>query len=402
MTLTAPAQGEGVPLPGWTELLRRSPLEELLPTASRGDIISFALGLPAPQLFPVRDCAAAAARVLRAQGQASLQYGPPPPSLKRHVVRLMGSRGVECGEGQVFLTAGAQQGLSLLARLLLGPRGQVLTEELVYTGLQQAVAPYRPRTLTVPTDPETGMDVGAAEALLAGGARPAFLYAVTDGHNPLGVSMSLEKRRRLAGLARRHRVPVVEDDAYGFLHYDEEMLPPLRAFEAEWVFYVGTFSKILVPGFRAGWLVAPPSLAPALGSLKESSDINTATFAQHTVAAYLDAGRLPAHLRALRREYRARRDAMLRALAEHFPRGAAWRSPRSGFFIWVELPGEVNLDEVLRDAIETERVAFVPGRSFSADARPRAARSMRLNFSNCTPERIAEGIARLGRVLRRH
>ncbi|HEX8557476.1 MAG TPA: PLP-dependent aminotransferase family protein [Pyrinomonadaceae bacterium] len=390
---------EEVSLARWARALRRSALQEMLTRASRPGVISFALGLPAAELFPTAEFAEATGRVLT--DPRSLQYSPHFQPLKTHVVELMRRRGVACDEGQVFLTAGAQQGMNLLSRLLLESGRQVITEELIYTGFQQVLAPFQPEVLTVPTDPETGMDVDAVDALLSGGARPAFIYAITDGHNPMAVSMSVAKRERLVELARRHRVPILEDDAYGFLCYEGSPKPPLRALDERWVFYLGSFSKVLAPALRVGWIVAPEELMSPLSVIKEATDIDTTTFTQRVINAYLDAGDLPSHIESLRRHYGLRRDTMLDALRSHFPAEARWRTPESGLFVWVELPEQVNADELFRTALESEGVAFIPGHAFGVDPGRPAPRSMRLNFSHSTPEQIAEGVPRLARALKR-
>jgi 2-aminoadipate transaminase len=370
----------------------------MLSVGTRPGTISLALGLPAPELFPTAEYGRAAAAVLEADPRA-LQYSPPHAPLQAQVAAMMAERGAPCAPEQVFLTSGAQQGISLLARILLEPGGDVLVEQLCYTGLQQAVEPFRPRFLTVPTDLDTGMDVDAVEALLAGGARPAFVYTVPGGHNPLAVTLSPEKRRRLAELGREYGVPIVEDDPYGLLSYDGAPPTPVRAGDGEWVFHVGSFSKIMAPGLRLGWIVVPETLVPLLAIAKEASDINTATLAQRAVARYLEDGHLPAHLAMIRREYALRRDTMLAALEAHFPAGARWRRPDSGVFVWVELPEGVDAGEVLRVAIEREGVVFVPGHAFAADGSRAASNCMRLNFSHSTPAVIEEGIARLARAL---
>ena len=311
----------------------------------------------------------------------------------------MAGRGVECREEQVFLTAGGQQCMSLLTRLLLDPGGTLLTERLCYTGFQQAVEPFQPEILTVPTDLDTGIDVDAVEALLAAGERPAMIYVVTDGNNPLGVSVSADKRRRLVELAREHRVPILEDDAYGYFQYLDSPIPPLRALDDRWVLYMGTFSKIFAPALRCGWLVVPEALIRPLGIIKEATDINTSTFTQRVISAYIDEGLLPGHLETLRREYGARRDAMDAALREHMGGHARWRSPTAGVFTWVELPEGTDATELLSRALDTEGVAFFPGSAFAVGGDGHASNCLRLNFSHCGPERIREGVARLGRVL---
>jgi 2-aminoadipate transaminase len=330
----------------------------------------------------------------------ALQYSPPLQSLKQHVRELMKQRGVNCREEQIFLTAGAQQGMSLLSRLLLEPGDSVITEELIYTGFQQVLEPFQPRVLTVSTDAETGMDVDAVEQCLSGSVRrPSFIYAITDGHNPLSVRLHPSKRARLVELAEQYHVPIIEDDAYGFLCY-ENPLPPLRALSKHWVFYVGSFSKILAPALRAGWLVVPEELILPLSVIKESSDIDAAPLSQHIVNTYLDTGQLPARIDMLRTQYGLRRDVMMRALAENFPDAARWTKPDCGFFVWVELPPAVDVDEVFRRAIEDENVAFIPGHAFSVNNKRSVTPSIRLNFSHPTTARIEEGIPRLARVLK--
>ncbi|HKP74569.1 MAG TPA: PLP-dependent aminotransferase family protein [Longimicrobiaceae bacterium] len=397
--LTAPAADE-IALATWARDTAPSALQTMLTLASRPGILSLALGLPAPELFPAEGLARAATRVL-ASDPLALQYSPPFAPLKRHVVELMRRRGVECREEQVFLTAGGQQGMSLLVRLLLDPGGTVLLERLCYTGLRQAVEPYQPRVLSVPTCLDSGIDVDAVEAHLERGERPAFLYVVTDGNNPLAVSVSADKRRRLVELAAAYGVPIVEDDAYGDFQYVDDPLPPLRALDDEWVLYVGTFSKIFAPALRAGWLVVPEWLVGRLGIVKEASDINTSTFTHRMISSFIDDGLLPAHLELLRHEYGARRDAMLQALAEHFPASARWRAPSAGVFVWVELPPGVDAGVLLREAVETESVAFLPGHAFAQPGDDFARNAVRLNFSHGSPERVREGVARLGRALHR-
>jgi 2-aminoadipate transaminase len=223
---------------------------------------------------------------------------------------------------------------------------------------------------------------------------------IPTGHNPLGVSLPPAKRQRLVELARRYRVPILEDDAYGFLYYDEAPVPALRALEDRWVFYLGSFSKILAPALRAGWMVVPEELIPHLAALKHAADIDTPSFSHWTIARYLAGGQFPAHLQMLRGEYRRRRDAMLQALATHLPRGARWTRPASGMFVWVELPAELDSTALLSVAIEAEKVAFSPGEAFAAGGSRHASHCLRLNFTSCTPGEIEEGIERLARVVR--
>lgn len=388
-----------IALADWTIAIKESALQHMLLVASRPEILSFALGLPAVELFPVESFARAMTKVLSTNPRA-LQYGPPPQQLKEQIVGLMAKRGIKCSREQIFLTAGAQQGMSLLTKLLLNFGGQILTEEMSYTGFHQVIEPFQPDVLTVPTDLETGISVDEIESLLEAGARPAFIYIVTDGQNPLGVNLSAANRIRLVEVARRYCVPIVEDDAYGFLYYGSQSLAPLRSLDENYVFYLGSFSKILAPALRTGWIVAPEALMKRLAIIKEASDINTSTLAQHAISAFLDAGHLDDHIARLRREYKGRRDTMLRALEKHFPADAKWSKPTSGVFIWVELAGYIDTNELFKMAIDTEKIAFIPGEAFCLNDRKRAKNGMRLNFSNCAPERIEDGIARLGACLR--
>ena len=396
MTLSVkPQQTE---LAGWARGLEQSALQKMLVATARPGITSFALGMPAVELFPTQALAEAAEHVLSVNAGA-LQYSPPLQSLKQHVREVMKWRGVNCREEQIFLTAGAQQGMSLLSRLLLEPGGSVITEELIYSGFQQVLEPFQPHVLTVSTDAETGMDVGAVEQYLNDGARPSFIYSITDGHNPLSVRLSSSKRKRLVELAEQYRVPIMEDDAYGFLCY-EDPLPPLRALSERWVYYVGSFSKILAPALRVGWIVVPEELILPLSVIKESTDIDAAPLSQRIVNAYLDTGQLRGQIDMLRTQYRLKRVTMLRALAENFPDAARWTKPDCGFFVWVELPPVVDVDELFRRALEDEHVAFIPGHAFSVNNKQSSTSSIRLNFSHPTTAQIEEGIPRLARVLK--
>ena len=398
MTLR-PDEPKGPPLASWTRALNRSALQDLLVATARPDVISFALGLPSADLFPTGGLGDAIARILAGEPRA-LQYGPPSSELRGFVARLMRRRGVSCEPEQVFLTAGAQQGMSFLARLLLEPGASVVLESCSYTGFHQAIAPAGARHVPVPTSLTEGMDVEAVARALAGSPRPSLIYAMSDGHNPTGASMTRARRERLAALARAACVPVIEDDAYGTISYDDEDLPALRAFDPDWVFYLGSFSKTLAPALRTGWIVAPERFMGPLASLKESSDIDTATLGQRAAAAFVASGTFDAHLAKLCAEYRLRRDTMLEAIARSFPKGTRWTTPRAGFFTWVELDGR-DTSRLFETALASERVAFLPGAAFAAQGAEPARSSLRLNFSFPSRETIEEGIARLARAIER-
>lgn len=398
--MTTTETGKTLRLASWAQNTAPSPMQDMLALTARPGLISFGLGLPNQELFPRAAFAEASADVLRNKPH-TLQYGPAgvAHTLKTSIVELMKGRGVTCTESEIFLTTGAQQAINMLARLLLEPGGQVLTEEITYPGFLQVLEPFAPELLTVPSCPKTGMDVDAVEALLQAGKRPAFIYSITDGHNPLGSSMSQEKREKLARLAREYGIPVVEDDPYGFLSYDEVSLPPLKALESEWVFYAGSFSKILAPGVRIGWLIVPEALTQKLSVVKESYDINTANWSQHSVAAYMESGKLAGHLELLCSEYSARRDTMLRAIEAYFPAETRAEKPSNGMFLWVELPEFVDVPTLLRDAVEHKKVAFFPGQAFDTPGNTKGKHGMRLNFSNATHEQIEQGIKGIGELI---
>jgi 2-aminoadipate transaminase len=293
--------------------------------------------------------------------------------------------------------------MDLLARLLLEPGGAVLLEEAAYEGIRLAIRGFAPRVLTVPTDLRDGLDPDALEDRLARGPRPAFLYLMAEGHNPVGSTLPAAARERVVELADRFGVPVLEDDVYGLLRLEDANglgppPPPLRALDGRWVFYLGSFSKIVAPSLRVGWIVAPAELVGRLSVLKHTADVDTSTFGQHIVARYLDTGALPAHLDRLRAEYRRRRDAMLAALERRLPPGCRWSRPRAGIFVWVELPEGLDSSRLLEPALAAG-VAFCPGEAFAAGDAERLRRCLRLSYADTPPERIDEGVARLARSL---
>ena len=402
-------QTQDIQLAEWTHAMSRSVLREMIAIVSQPGITSFAGGLPDHNLFPVTGYAEAMAHVLASDPKA-LQYGPPYTPLKKHIVQLMAQRGVDCSEEQVFLTTGAQQGLDVLTRLLLNPGGEIFLEEIVYSGVQQVIAPLRPHIFPISTDLTEGIDVQEIETQLAQGARPAFIYVIPDAHNPLGVSMSQARREKLVALAVEYNIPIIEDDPYGFLQYGawdkaseakaEATLKPIRSLNNSHVIYLGSFSKILAPALRLGWMIVPEALLSKLTVVKEACDLESSALTQRAVAAYLDTGALPAHLDKLRMEYGRRRDAMLTALYKYFPAEARWTEPKGGMFIWVELPADYDTGALLETAVSEEKVAFIPGHAFAIPGHD-IRNCLRLNFSNSTVEQIEEGMQRLAKVINR-
>lgn len=390
-----------------TERMSGSVIRELLKLTEQGDIISFAGGLPAPEVFPVERVAEAAARVLGEQGRQALQYsategyGPLREMLARHTARYS----LHITLDNVLVTSGSQQALDLLGKIFINPGDHVLTESPTYLGALQAWNAYGAEYVTVRMD-EHGMVTDELEAALRTG--PKFIYVLPNFQNPGGTTLALERRKRLVALADRYGVPIVEDDPYGQLRFEGEHLPPVAVVDERAlhkgetsysgnVIYLSTFSKILAPGLRLGWVVAPTDVIAKLAQAKQGADLHTSTFTQMVAYEVARGGFLDAHVRRIRDVYRERRDVMLDAMKAHFPDGASWTRPQGGLFLWVTLPESLDAADLLVKAIE-HKVAFVPGAAFHPCGG--GDNTFRLNFSNATPEKIREGIARLGTVLK--
>lgn len=392
-----------------TQRMTSSVIRELLKLTEKPDVISFAGGLPAPEVFPIAEVERATEKVLREQGKTALQYAPTEGylPLRELLVRHMARYGIRVKPANVMITSGSQQGLDLIGKLFVNPGDRVLTESPTYLGALQAWAAYQAEYLAVPIDDE-GLDVERLEAQLRGG--PKFLYILPNFQNPAGVTLGLERRRRLVELANHYGAPVVEDDPYGQLRYEGEHLPSLVQIDAELhgcargegdftgdVLYLSTLSKTLAPGLRVAWVVAPESVISRLVQMKQGADLHSSTFCQMVAYEVARDGFLDRHVRTIREVYGERRNAMLAALERHFPPGVRWTKPRGGLFLWVTLPEGFDSTALLKEALERERVAFVPGSSFFP--RGGGERTCRLNFSYATPDVIEEGIRRLARVI---
>jgi 2-aminoadipate transaminase len=382
-------------LSAWAQKIAPTPLQIALASAAKPSVLSLALGLPDPTLLPHVAISEAARRVALSN-RSALQYSIPHLPLKEHIRTLLMEKGVECPLECIFLTQGAQQALNLLSVLLLNKRSLIVEEKFSYPGFQSLTSSFSPEVLTVSTSARDGIDVDALEILLSRSSRPpALIYVMPNAHNPLGVTMSIEKRIRLASLAREFKVPLIEDDPYGELFYDER-IPPIRSIESQWVYYVGTFSKLLGPSLRVGWIVAPEKHVEALSVIKENCDLNIMTYPQCIVNEYLDTNDLTLHLAHLRSSYKERRAAMNCALSDHMPSGVKWHVPSGGIFFWIDLPDGLDATALLIKCLEEQNVAFLPSQAFS---RGNAKSGMRLNFSHPTPDQLVDGVRRVGTVL---
>src|SRR5581483_8566309 len=422
-----------------TQRMRSSAIRELLKATEQPDTICFAGGLPAPEIFPIEKIAATTQRVLQTAGPQALQYSATEGyrPLRELIARLLSQPGLEITIDNVLITSGSQQGLDLLGKVLIDPGDRILVESPTYMGMFQSWNTYEPEYVAVPSD-EDGLITASGALEKALQLHPKFLYVLPNFQNPTGITLTLERRQQLLELASRYDVPIVEDDPYSQLRYSGEPLPSLislagraeaggrdksflaipndnaptmnrgatassyaQSFGKEGpydgnVIYLGTFSKVLAPGLRLGWVVAPPTLIRKLVQAKQGDDLHAPTFSQMIAYEIVREGFLEEHVPLLCQTYRERRDIMLAEMEEYFPENTHWTRPDGGMFLWVTLPEGIDAVEVLKEA-SAQRVTFVPGARFHAD--DRGANTFRLSFSNPSPEKIREGIARLGRVL---
>ena len=389
-----------------TQRMASSAIRELLKLTDKPDIISFAGGLPAPDVFPVDDFTAACERVLHEQGAQALQYGTTEGylPLREMIARHTGRYGINITPDNVLITSGSQQALDLIGKVFINRGDRILVEEPTYLGALQAWNAYGAEYVTVPMD-EDGMMTEALESALRSG--PKFIYVLPNFQNPTGVTLSFERRIKLIELADRYGVPIIEDDPYGQLRYEGEHIKSVVTLDNEFrengeagyrgnVIYLSTFSKTLAPGLRLAWVVAPPEVIRKLVQAKQGADLHTSTFTQMVAYEVAHGGFLDRHIWLIRRVYGERRNLMLEAMDEFFPSEVTWTRPQGGLFLWGMMPERLNSAEVLERAIE-QNVAFVPGAPFYALGG--GGNTMRINFSYASPEKMLIGIERLGKVL---
>ena len=389
-----------------TRMMRSSAMRDLMAVTVLPEVISLAGGLPDTSTFDPELFRSLLADVPTAQ---ALQYGPSEglPGVRAAIAQVMAAENMTVDPDDVIVTTGGQQAIDLVTKALVDPGDVVIAEAPTYPGAVPTFCAYEADVIQIEMDAD-GMSIDALEQTLASldsqGRRPKFIYTIPTFQNPAGVTMSLERRRRLVALARERELIVLEDNPYGMLRYEGEALPTLRSLEVpagstddnDFVIYTGTMSKILSPGVRVGWLVAPRPLLRKLILGKQSSDLCSSTLAQHFVAAYFATADWRGYVDELRDLYHRRRDVILDSLAEHLPAAASWTHPQGGLFIWVTLPDYIDTTDLLARAL-AENVAFVPGEAAFADGR--GQHSMRLNFSSSTDDDIREGVRRIGKIV---
>lgn len=391
-----------------TQRMKSSAIREMLTFAERPDVISFAGGMPAPDVFPIEQFKEACIKVLEENGPASLQYGSTDGFVPlREMIAMYAARyGINVTADNILPTSGSQQALDLLGKIFINPGDHILVESPTYVGALQAWNAYGAEFIPVPFDENGMITENLGEYLRAG---PKFIYVLPNFQNPTGLTLSYERRLELIELADRYGVPIVEDDPYGQLRYEGENLPAIEVLDSQTryddecycgnVIYLSTFSKTLAPGIRLAWVIAPPEIIRKLILAKQGADLHTSTFNQIVAWEVAKDGFLNEHVKTIRKVYKERRDVMFDALEEHMPEGIYWTHPKGGLFLWVTLPECLNCEHLFQDAIK-EKVAFVPGSSFFVEGS--GLNTMRLNFSNASPEKINEGISRLGRVIKDH
>jgi 2-aminoadipate transaminase len=385
-----------------TRVMKSSAMRDLMALTARDDVISFSGGLPDTSTFAPGFFTELMGRVAGESMAKALQYGPTEglSDVREVIAQVMEAEGMSVDPDAILPTSGGQQALDLVCKILIDPGDVIIAEAPTYPGAVPTFCSYEADVIQVPMDRD-GMQIDklreSLEQLDREARRPKFIYTIPNFHNPAGVTMSVERRRELLEIAGERELLVLEDNPYGLLRYEGEQLPTLYSLDADFVLYAGTFSKILSPGLRIGWLVAPPPVLRQLVLGKGSADLCSSSVSQYFIAEYFRSVPWMKYVRSLSELYRRRRDVMLDAMAEHFPREATWTHPEGGLFLWATLPDYIDTTDLLARAIE-ERVAFVPGRAAFVDGR--GGSSMRLNFSGVGEDEIREGIRRLGEVIR--
>lgn len=380
--------------------LKASEIRELLALTAKPEIISFAGGLPAPEVFPVEEWKAACNKVIDEQGRKALQYGPTDgdPQLREQILDRMAKVGAkDLTIDNILVVSGSQQGLDFMAKLFIDPGDYIVVESPTYLGALNAFKAYEPRFLEVELD-DYGMDMEQLENQLKNHDNVKFIYVISDFQNPSGKTWTLERRKKLIELANKYDVYILEDNPYGELRFEGEIQPSLKSLDTEGrVVFMGTFSKILFPGIRLGWFAADEEIIGKFNMIKQGADLQTSTIIQMELAQFIADNDVEAHIAKIIDIYSKRKEVMVEAMKEYFPEGVTFTNPEGGLFLWVVLPEYMNARDLAVKALD-EKVAYVPGGAFFADNVKENC--FRCNYS-CMPEdKIREGVKRLGKVIK--
>ena len=375
--------------------IQSSAIREILKVTERPEVISFAGGLPAPETFPVKETQAALDRVLTSTGREALQYSTTEgyAPLREWIAARVSTPEAPVSPDQVLMVSGSQQGLDLLAKVLIDPGDTVLVETPTYLGALQAFSMFAPKYVSISSDADGLMPETMGDSLR--GAK--FLYCLPNFQNPTGRLLAEERRYRLAEKARELDLLILEDDPYGELSYAGDAPRSIRSLAPERTVYMGSFSKVLAPGIRLGYVIAPEALRSKLVQAKQATDLHTSTLSQMAAYEVVKDGFLDSHIPTIRKLYSDQCQAMLASLARHMPEGVRWNAPKGGMFLWAELPKGMDASTLLAKAVE-QNVAFVPGMPFYAE-NP-SIETMRLAFVTVPPPRIEEGVKRLAALIK--
>ncbi len=381
------------------ENIKASEIREILKLTQDPEIISFAGGMPAPELFPVEEIKQVSVEVLEEVGTKALQYGTTEGHLplREKIAKRMKRLGINTSAENILITSGSQQGLDLTGKVFLNPGDVVLCESPSYLGALGAFKQYQPKFVEVPTD-DYGMIMEDLEEIMATTKNIKVLYAIPDFQNPSGRTWSVERRKKLVEIANKYNICIIEDNPYGELRFEGEILPSVKSFDTEGrVIFLGTFSKTFCPGFRIGWTCAEKDVLNKYILIKQGVDLQTSTISQLQLDRFLEKYDLDKHIEKLIEVYRKRRDLMINTMKEAFPKEVKFTEPEGGLFTWAVLPEHINARDLAKKAIE-KKVAFVPGGSFFPNGGHE--NTIRLNYSNMDEERIVIGIKRLGETIK--
>lgn len=379
--------------------IKASEIRELLKLTQQPQIISFAGGLPAPESFPVEELTKIGQKVLQDTGVQALQYGSTEgyPPLREAIAKRMAKTKINVKADDILVTSGSQQGLDFAAKIFINPGDVIICESPTYLGAINAFKAYEPEFIEIDTDKD-GMIMEDLEKALKDNDKVKFIYVIPDFQNPSGKTWSIERRKKLVELANKYDIAILEDNPYGELRFEGEILPAIKHYDEEGrVIFLGTFSKILCPGLRLGWVAASPEILNKFIMVKQGADLQSSTISQMEVARFIEEYDLDQHINKIIELYRERRDLMMKTIEEEFPKEATYTYPEGGLFTWVVLPEYMNARELAVKALE-QNVAYVPGGSFYPNGGNE--NTFRLNYSNMDNERIVEGIKRLGKVLK--
>lgn len=380
--------------------LKASDIREILKVTAMPEIISFAGGLPAPELFPVEKIKEATDVVMDEAGRKALQYGITEgyPKLREQIAeRIREKNGIETGIDNITLVAGSQQGLDFIGKMFIDPEDVVILESPSYLGAINAFQPYSPNFIEVPTD-DGGMIMEELDKILATTEKVKLIYVIPDFQNPSGRTWTLERRQKFMEIVTKYEIPVIEDNPYGELRYKGEFMPSLKSMDEKGlVLYLGTFSKILAPGYRLGWICAGDAYIEKINLIAQAAVLQTSTITPMIISKFIELNDLDEHVEKIRAVYKHRCDVMIDAMKEYFPPEAKFTIPDGGLFTWVELPDYIDTKKMAAEAIE-QKVAYVPGIGFFPNGGNHHC--MRLNYSCMPDERIVEGIKRLAQVIK--